>query len=147
MQGRTRFRIPERKGDAAYFFELEKSFAELAAVSHAAANPVSGSLLLLHNTDDAELIHYAEQERLFGLDAVPTTTPGLQLASNQLDRLDQKLKSMSRDTFNVNELIFDLLLAASFVQIIRGNLFGPSSSLLSYAVSILAIHRARQTGN
>lgn len=65
MEGRTRLRIPARRGDAAFFASVATALSTIAGVHHADVRPLTGSILLQHGLPLAAVAAAAEQARLF----------------------------------------------------------------------------------
>jgi hypothetical protein len=65
MEGRTRLRIPARRGDAAFFASIATGLSTIAGVEDADVRPLTGSLLLQHGVPLAGIAAAAEQARLF----------------------------------------------------------------------------------
>jgi hypothetical protein len=76
MEGRTRLRIPARRGDAAFFASVATGLSTIAGVHHADVRPLTGSILLQHGLPLAGIAAAAEQARLFKIaDGMPTPPP------------------------------------------------------------------------
>lgn len=144
MNGRVRLRIPARKGDHSYFAQLESRLAAHKDVAAVEVNPLTGSVLIRHRGNAMTVIAYATQQQLFTL--TPTSEAAnvaLHTVSDGLDQLDDAVKRTTRGAFDLNELLFVMLLGISFVQLLRGKIFGPATSILSYAAAILTLHRTK----
>lgn len=142
---RLRLRIPTRKGDAAYFAVIEKTFSGHDQVTHVETNPLTGSVLLYHHTDQAALVDFAQKQQLFQLQPdAPVAHRALQAAEEQVERADRTIRRLTQGSFDLNDLLFVGLLGAAAIQTLRGRILGPSAALLSYAAAILAFHRTQQ---
>jgi hypothetical protein len=142
---RTRFRLPSCKGDPDYFAMAERALKLCEGVTAVETNPFTGSILVLHTTDRAQLIEYAEKTRLFTLTA-PTrpSRSALAEASQSIDRLDAHLQRISGGAFALDETLFAALVGLSLLQVARGQIISPASTLLTNAALILSYYRARQ---
>ena len=145
LNDRIRFRILSRRGNATYFARLEQAFAASEAVSHVETNPLTGSVLLYHNTSIDELADDALARGLFRVQPhVVLPNKGLDAAATWLDEADRRLRRASQETVDMQEFLFIGLVGASIVQLLRGSILGPASTLLADAISILAVYRTKR---
>jgi hypothetical protein len=61
-----------------------------------------------------------------------------------MDQAGALLQRLSQGTIDLHELLFVVLLGASILQILRGDVLGPASTLLAYAIGILMLYRAER---
>jgi hypothetical protein len=126
--GEVRFKVPRCKGDAAFFQRVAESFGGLETVDSLEINPLTGSILLFHRSTPEELAGIAREQKLFALaahpEAVPPATPNGGRERGQLD-----LRTAST--------LF--VLALGLVQLARGRVLGPASSLLWIAWQIASL--------
>ncbi|WP_298819051.1 HMA2 domain-containing protein [Chloroflexus sp.] len=142
---RLRLRIPARKGDAGFFMQVERDLAALPGVAYAEANPLTASVLLQYHGEVSELATMAATAGLFTL--VPPAPPGetiLDIVTDRVDRAEQFVRRVSNGVIDLDTLVLGVLIGASVVQIARGQVFGPASSLLATAATLIASHRARR---
>jgi hypothetical protein len=145
LQDRTRFHIPARKRDTAYFAALEKAFAACDIVLSVETNPLTGSVLLKHKDNTADLTRYALEHNLFTLQPPAVTlNPPIALAAKRLEQVDQALQRITHGAFDLNGVAFVGLVGASLWQGWRGRGLGSGTSLLSSAVAIMALQRTKQ---
>jgi hypothetical protein len=64
IEGRTRLRVVERRGDAAFFASVATGLSTIAGVQKVEAAPLTGGILIVH---DAPLSHIAETAEKLGL--------------------------------------------------------------------------------
>lgn len=145
LQGRTRFRIPSQKGNDDFFRTAEQVLGDHPQISYLETNVQTGSILIYHRNELAALQHLVQEQELFTTQA-PTPTPERALAStsDRLDQLDRLLRRITRGAFNLDELLFVTLIGAALVQAVRGRVMAPATTLLSYAATLLALHRANR---
>ncbi|RPJ09973.1 MAG: hypothetical protein EHM37_14920, partial [Deltaproteobacteria bacterium] len=63
---RLRIKVASRKGDPGYFAKVVKGLSGLRKLKHLAANPLTGSVLLIgENLDAGEIAAYARERELF----------------------------------------------------------------------------------
>src|ERR687897_1063642 len=67
IRGRIRLRIPSMRGDGAYFETLRQQLADRAGVVGVSANPLTGSLLVVHSGHAQVLVGEAARNRMFRL--------------------------------------------------------------------------------
>ncbi len=144
---RVRVRIPERKGDAAYFMRVERDLSACERVMYVEANPLTASILLRYHGTNDDLRRDAINLGLFAVEeAPPPVNPALTAATERIDQLDRFLQRSSNGSFDLLEVAFVGLIGASIVQVLRGQALGPASTLLAHALAILALHRSRRVG-
>lgn len=142
---RTRFRLPGCKGDLDYFTTADRALRACAGVTTVETNPLTGSILVIHTTDRTQLIEFAEKTHLFTLNApARVARSAMAEASRNIDRLDVHLQRISGGAFALDEALFTALVGLSLLQVARGQLISPASTLLTNAALILSYYRARQ---
>jgi hypothetical protein len=144
---RVRVRIPERKGDAAYFMRVERDLSACERVMYVEANPLTASILLRYTGANDDLRRDAINLGLFAIEEMPpSVNPVLTATSDRIDQLDRFLQRSSNGSFDLLEVAFVGLIGASIVQVLRGQALGPASTLLAHALAILALYRSRRIG-
>jgi len=144
---RVRVRIPERKGDAAYFMRVERDLSACERVIYVEANPLTASILLRYTGANDDLRRDAINLGLFAIEEIPpSVNPVLTATSERIDQLDRFLQRSSNGSFDLLEVAFVGLIGASIVQVLRGQALGPASTLLAHALTILALYRSRRIG-
>jgi hypothetical protein len=144
--GRTRVRIPSKRGDEAYFGRIRDWLSALPGVGDVRINPRTASVLILHEASDPMMFR-AElaSGQVFELgDGEAPYEALLDRAAGELDRLDERLLGLTRGGLDVPGGLFTLFLVGAMVQAGRGQVLGPASSLLWYAYEILR-HRGRSS--
>jgi hypothetical protein len=140
--GRLRLRLPQRRKDVIYLEALAAAAAELPGILAAQANPVTGSLLLLYEEDEADTFADAFDRLVdthgivlqFGTPPLPPVRPALQRGLAGIDSYLGQLSQQSTDLRSVGVLFF---LVLSLVQLGRGQVLAPATSLLWYALDLL----------
>lgn len=144
---RVRVRIPERKGDAAYFMRVERDLSACERVMYVEANPLTASILLRYHGTNDDLRRDAISQGLFAITEMPPpVNPALTAATERIDQLDRFLQRSSNGSIDLLEAAFVGLIGASIVQVLRGQALGPASTLLAHALAILALYRSRRVG-
>ena len=136
LPGRKRVKVDEKRGDAAYFATLEK---ELTGVVVAVEiNPLTGTALISHATEDASLSEYANEHELFHLGEnetpPPTARPSI-VGGTEVAEHKSYTKSGKRP--DIRWLIFLGMMGMGVVQAIEGNIAVPAIAAFWYAYCIL----------
>lgn len=145
MPGRMRLRVPDHKGDSAYFARVEQKLMGAAGITNIVTSPLTASVLVLFSGDESAVLEAAVERELFQRAPDATAEPSLlALASKRMDRFERTVDEVTTGRFNLFELLFTGLVGAALLQAIRGQLLGPSSTLLSYAVALIYFYRTRR---
>jgi hypothetical protein len=131
MPGRSRLRIPERRGDAVFFASVATGLSTLQGVRKVEVSPLTGSVLIHHDVPLDGIVKAAEQLGLFML-AAPGTAPAL--AAMQAQPADMRM-----------------LLAAGFgalalLQLGRGVVLPQAATLAWYAAALSGLFPAPVPG-
>lgn len=141
---RLRVRIPAQRGQPAYFDRLVSELARLPGLERIEANPVTATVLIVPAPDPAQLARRAAEAGLFAL-AGAASTPGAPLAQTVARSFAEFNDQLRRTTGGVLDLPSVGLLAfvsAALLQLQRGQVLGPASTLLWSAVGLLRMsHR------
>jgi hypothetical protein len=138
LRGRLRLRVPERRGDAAYFAAVLEQLAQVAGVEQVQANPVTGSVLVLHDElAYADLSARLDETGLFTLTQAPEPhAPGLAPVTSGFALVDRLLTEHSGGSADLRTLLFIVLLTLAIGQMLRGQVMAPAISLLWYALDL-----------
>jgi hypothetical protein len=163
VPGRTRLRVPARRGDSAYFARVAHALALAPEVLSVRVNPSTGSILLHHSSPLQKLAEDAAEGRLFRLTAAPAARfrsarriePRLRIAPLSLLSAGfaglaviqfARARVVSTATehlwaaYQASRILgkpsmVATLAAIGVVQLARGRVLSPAVSLLSYAVA------------
>ena len=83
---RVRVRIPERKGDAAYFMRVERDLTACERVIYVEANPLTASILLRYAGANDDLRRDAINLGLFAIEEMPPSVNPVLTATSESDR-------------------------------------------------------------
>jgi hypothetical protein len=138
LSGRIRLKVPTERGNADYFDRVGRGLAECPGISRIEVNSRTGSLLLLHTESIARITTFARDRQLFIVedDGAPWHTP-LNQAAKQWAELDQAITRFSLGALDTRSLVFMILLLTSALQIFRGQILAPASTLLWYVLELL----------
>jgi hypothetical protein len=139
LPGRKRVKIDEKRGDAAYFARLEKELAGYHGLVAVETNPLTGTALISHATEDASLWDYAGEHELFRLEKNETAarTPSGPAITGGTRTAEHKLYTKSRRRSDIRRLIFLGMMGMGVVQAIEGNIAIPAIGAFWYAFSLL----------
>lgn len=141
IPGRLRLKIPEKRGDTAYFARLAEQVTQCPGVLDAAGKAHTGSLLVLHSsgTSTADIAAYAKRSGLFSLTAKPTVFPQtlLQHATAGANILDRGLSAASCGFLDLPSALLLTLVVLAIRQAAQGQVLIPAFSLLWYALELV----------
>ena len=139
LPGRKRVKIDEMRGDPAYFARLEKELAGCSGVVTVTTNPRTGTALISHVAEDANLWNYVAEHELFHLGenetAAPTPAPPSTIGGTRI--AEHKSYTESGKKPDIRWLIFLGMMGMGVVQAIKGNITIPAIGAFWYAFSIL----------
>lgn len=143
---RVRIKIPSKKGDSAYFASLKEKLAalsELPGIQRIEANPLTGSILVLHTLDleamDLGLVaQYSEFNQLFRLQQPP---------AKQTPAPEDKASGRAAGEIDVELLGILGLLGLAIVQLKRGHIMIPAISALWYTYSLIKDRQRKRTND
>jgi hypothetical protein len=135
IPGRIRLRVPERRGDKAFFADMTARLNALPSVVSAAANPVTGSVLIQFTgtlehlmTEAADLL---AQTRLH--QSPPPVRPVMDRVKEEFNGLDSYLRRLTGGDTDAKSAVFLGLVGLSAIQLLRGNFLAPAATMLWYA--------------
>lgn len=132
MPGRLRVKVPHRRGDVSYFRSAMEKLSKHPKIAGLRANPVTGSILIQHETDLPSIRDIAAEGDLFDLQeqsAPPTVRPAraVRVSEGGSAALDGRRATAAG------------LAGLALVQAMRGNALGPASENLWNAYGGLRI--------
>lgn len=143
VPGRIRFRIPNKRRDTAYFYRLHEKFSSVQCIEQVNVNPLTGSLLLQYSGDLQRIMEQIKQYRLFDVvSKSPRNEDSLaERTSASLQALNEQIRARSAGELDFWSLVFLTLIGMSVVQLVKGNIVVPATTLLWYALATLLISR------
>lgn len=138
LPGRTRLKIPSERGNTNYFDRVCHELAECPGIVRIEINSRTGSLLILHTELITRIAGFACDHQLFVLqdNSASHHTP-LNQAAKKFVELDTAISRFSLGGLDLRSLVFVILLMVSALQIFRGQILAPASTLLWYALELL----------
>jgi copper chaperone CopZ len=138
--GRCRFKIPDKRHDAAYFQDLKAKLQNMGGVERIDINPLTASVLIGFDSSQIQVQALSEQLQAadyFELsDSMPTQTVW-QRASSGLDRFDHMLQESTSGQIDFKSLLFILLFIMAIRQLHQGVIFSAAATLFWYALQVL----------
>lgn len=133
--GRVRLRITGKVGDREYFERALQVLSSCPGVRHVSVSALTGSLLVMHDDALASIRDLARGQGLFEVGSSRRPLPFTTMKSEVL-RIDDVLRTASRERWGVAGLTFYGLVGASLWQLARGRLFPPAMTLAFQALNI-----------
>lgn len=147
VSGRTRLKIPARRGDVVYFDRVSDRLSDCPGVVAVESNFRTSSVLIQHTIPFKEIAAFAAQHVLFVLQTDrPAPDTLLQQAAASLQDVDGALADRRAGSLNVRSLMLIALLSLGLIQIARGQILAPASSLLLHALELLDRTQVRNAG-
>lgn len=120
---RVRFRVPEKRGDTAYFNEVKAQLESEKGIAGVEVNPKTASVLVFHGTTEEKVAQAAAKTGLFAVSAEAVHhDPG------------QHFVGLGPD---LKRLVPPFLILLALIQVMRGNLFAPASALFLTALNMM----------
>jgi hypothetical protein len=138
LPGRTRFRVPNRRGDAGFFAEVAHRLMQCAGVARVETNPLTSSVLVHHEGDLRELLARAAACGLGELVELELHSPPVaRRLRHEVRALDHRIRDFTHGELDLSTLAFLALLAMAGVQLLRGQQPVVAVSLAWYASELL----------
>lgn len=125
---RLRLKIPSRKGDTLYFLTLKQELSKYDGLKKIDVNHVTSSILIVHTEADFnEIIHYAEEKKLFKIDksVVPANTVS-EVVIGGFHYINKMIKGLTKRELDLPLAAFLVLVGVAIYQIARGNFRAPA---------------------
>lgn len=142
VPGRVRYRILERRGDTEFFLQLREALAGREGIHAVVVNATTASILIHHAGDPDALAAAVRESGLFEVGPQPNLTLGAQAAAGLRDA-DSGLKLVTDGKIDMNSALFLALTGFAIHQAVKGNLLGPASTLIWYALATLKWHEKK----
>jgi hypothetical protein len=125
--GRLRIRIPQKRGDGAFFQRAQEALAGRFGSAGVAVNPVTASLLVADARVSPQAVAaFSREAGLCDLDLTPgPRREGVQNIISPLRTADARLRQISGGTLDVPSGVFVALVVYGVVEILRGNFQAP----------------------
>jgi hypothetical protein len=140
LPGRTRFRVPSRRRDGAWFVHLERQFATIDGVHEVRTDARTGSVLVLHDLTADALAARARDAGLFELrpsGPAPEAAGVVRELRRGFERLDERLSRATGGVFDLGAAWVVFLSGAAVVQALRRELLPAAVTLVAYVADRL----------
>ena len=125
--GRIRIKVPSRKGNTAYFSNLNDHFSHLEGVKEVEANVLTGSVVFIHVADLKSISAFAEEHSLFKFIKLESGTPALsRKVVKAFSDFDKGVKRFTGNEVDVPGVAFLTLLGFGIYEISGGNFAAPA---------------------
>ncbi len=123
--GRLRIKIPSKKGDEGFFISSQKQFEGCAGVISVEANPLTTSILLLHQTSITAISDYARSHQLFALQEqsrYQAANPGRfrREIGQTFKNVDRQIQTITSGEIDFGGLVVAVLGGTGVIQILAG---------------------------
>ncbi len=125
-RGRLRIKIASLKGEEKALAEWKDQLAQCPGVSSVDISPVTGSILLIHQTSIDAIAEYAKSKELFLLQQarqIQGRSSGNlhQNITETFKGMDEKVRNLTDGDMNLGGMAFVVLVGAGVIQILNGN--------------------------
>ncbi len=132
--GRLRLKFDGRKNDTTFFARLSGELRSCPGIREVRGNPVTGSVLILHEADSAQILQDAADRGLFDVHPQDAGAGDLQARmTSGLGELGRTVQDVTGGALDFNALLVLGLAGLAIQQAIEGNVMVPAVSLLWYA--------------
>lgn len=138
--GRLRLRLGAGQ-DGIDLARLADRIAEIPAVTRVRARPATGSVIIEHSGPTSDLVDSLVASLGARIVAPPSPPPVAQVMQLGLMQLDTGLRARTDSTIDLRGLMVLLLLFGAVVQLARGRIAGPATTLALAAFSLLDLRR------
>jgi Heavy metal associated domain 2 len=138
VPGRTRFKIPERRGDHAFFHDISEELRKFPSVREVETNPVTASLLLHYIGDlDSEPMQAVLNALAEVVELELSAPPVAKRLRADAAEVDRAIQQFTHGAFDLSSAAALGLLALAGVQLLRGQQPVIAVSLAWYATELL----------
>jgi hypothetical protein len=144
LRGRLRVRVPDRRRDTTYIASVAKELADCPGVKSVDANAHTGSLLIVHNTNDRAIAEYAANSGLLNIDFTPPAVTPSAAGERWLGALSGANRRIAEATAGHSDLaaaLATVFLVLAVIQMARGQIVIPALTALWYALEALSLGR------
>ena len=133
---RGRFRL-ETPLDPQGIEHLANTLASLAGVKRAVIRPNTGSVIIETAVPITGVIAAIQDQGIARIQQPPTPPPVGQMMQMGVLQADMAVRRQTGDAFDLRSAMATLLILAALVQLTRGRLAGPTTTLLMSALPLL----------
>ena len=139
IAGRTRVRVPAKRGDSAYFATVSEQLAHCPGVVSVMTSDATAGVLVVHDGAEPDVLaDYARTFELFDLpDAAPAAMergrPPADILTSGLHQLDDWVRTGTGQSADLRAVALTALVGAAAWQLLRGQTLPAAATLLWYA--------------
>lgn len=127
MSCRLRIKVPSKKGDLAYFADLQERLSLCPGVQEVTVSPYTGGALILYDCDQESIADYAREKGLFNFRSPVRSQKTLfGNVAVTFAGYNKSLKKLTDGQMDIPSLAFLSLVLSGIYQIARGNLSAPA---------------------
>ena len=124
--GRLRIKIPASRGNAGLLAAYRDHLSQCPGIISVEINPITGSMLFLHQTSAAAIFDYAHAKNVFThkvlSPAANKKSPALQKdMADTFKGFDRQIRSLTDGDMDLRGMAFAALAISGISQILRGN--------------------------
>lgn len=124
---RLRIKIPLKRGSESFFRTMEERFSTLPGIESVEANPLTGSVLLIHQSDTQSLCRLIQQRRIVNLkETLKRQTTLRQDITRGVKIVNTHVASMTGGKVDLLDVAGLSLLSAGIYQLLKGNFMAPA---------------------
>ncbi|MGA3086497.1 MAG: HMA2 domain-containing protein [Thermodesulfobacteriota bacterium] len=127
-KGRLRLKISSKKRDSAFFAQLQAVLTALPGLDQVKANPLSGSLLILHSELPEEMASFVKTLAGFAPKRNSNGKPNTiyRRVTGTFHQVNTQIQGFTKGELDVPTLSFIALVAVGLYQISRKNFVAPA---------------------
>lgn len=148
MEGRMRLRIPEMRGETAFFQSIKEQLTEHEDIFSVSVRPLTGSILIEHDgLDQNTLGEWSKEKDLFEITEQKLKHEGpsiAQMSEHELNKIDDMLKQGSEGRFDLLSVLLMMSVGLLINEFLNGRLAAGSFALVIYALDAAGIAKIRQ---
>lgn len=140
IPGRSRLRVREPALGGGELRQLARALSRCPGTRAATAGRRTGTLLILHRGTFTEWRREAEQHGLLHFASATHSQPPIPtLLQRQIESGDSGVRGLSGGALDLRSLTVVALLLLALIQGLRGQVLGPASGLLWYALRVAGV--------
>jgi hypothetical protein len=145
--GRIRVKLPAERGNAVVLEGICGRLRNYPGVYSAEANPITGSILILHETNAEAITGYARSQGLFSLRVEVHRKPEVQrIVTSTVASADRSIRRLTSGDMDIRMASVVLLIAAGLFDLLRGNFIAmPWYVAFWYAFNVFLVRQPEAT--
>jgi hypothetical protein len=140
--GRTRFRVPSKRGEHAFFAKVAERLQRVEGIEGVEVNSATGSILVNHRLPLEGLLEQGRRRSLFRVDDGPSPHLGDQLR-HRFGLLNGGISRLTEGRLDLEDLALIVLIAVGVRQLLAGQFAAPALTAFFYAATLLTAEKGR----